>query len=158
MPEDGLTKENGLGCYYILPTVHQQPPPLRLRPPLSRQCPLAHSHLDSFAANQVQLMIISCPVSLHLRQASGWRTRPNQGAGITQPCTALVGPALGHSSLWQTIERTAKEGLVNTKRSLGEGMASPCHTLDSGGLLPHNQPRLPLIIHRALILLLLFFF
>lgn len=126
MPEDCLTKENGLGCYYILPTVHQHPAPphpLRLRPPLSRQCPLAHSHLDSFAANQVQLMIISCPVSLHLRQASGRRTRPNQGAGSTQACTALVGPVLGHSSLWQTIECAAKEGLVNTGRSLGEGTA-----------------------------------
>lgn len=116
---------------------------------------LTHQHLGSFTANQVQLMIISCSVSPHPRQAPACAlvggTRANHGAGghsgvhcTRWPCSgpffALTGP----------FSRLRGGGLINTGHSLERGRPSLCHTLDRRGLSQHNRLGLPPIIRTNL--------
>ena len=88
------------------PSVHQRTPSTSFTLAIITPVSLAHQHSDSFSANQVQLMIISCPVSPHPRQAPACtgledkgqsQCREQSGVHCTRwPSAWLFFPLAGH--------------------------------------------------------------
>lgn len=83
----------------------------------------ALQRLDSFPANQVQTMIISCVVSLHPHQTlRGWETAANHRPAAVRRAVAWMSPSLAilHSLRGHGIEAGAHEQRVLIRAEQGD--------------------------------------